>query len=131
MSKTLLRILPLFTALFLFSCTKEEVTPTTPGVPSMVQVEYRVYAASSNAVIYAMLPVAGQANLTEQVIDLTRMTYTQTFEVKTGTEVSITAKNANPGSEEVTAEIYVNGNLLATASANAPGQSAVATGTAK
>lgn len=125
--KTLFRILPLFTALFLFSCAKEEVTPNTPGVTPSVQVEYRVYAASSSATVYAMLPATGQSALAEEVIVMDRMNYSVTFEVTSGTEVSVSAKNSTPGPEEVTSEIYVNGQLVKSASANAPGQSATVT----
>lgn len=123
---TIFRILPLFAAIIFFSCTKEEVTPYTPGVTPSVQVEYRVYAASASADVYAMLPVAGQSALAEESIVMDRMNYSVTFEVKSGTEVKVSAKNSTPGSEEVTAEIYVNGQLVKSASANAPGQIASA-----
>jgi hypothetical protein len=124
---SVLRILPLFAAIIFFSCTKEEVPPSTPGVTPSVQVEYRVYAASSSATVYAMLPVVGHSALSEEVIAMDRMTYSVTFEVKSGTEVSVSAKNSTPGPEEVTSEIYVNGQLVKSASANAPGQSASVT----
>jgi hypothetical protein len=124
---SLFRILPLLSVLFLFSCTKEEVTPLTPGVAPSVQVEYRIYAASSSATVYAMLPVSGQSALSEEVVAMDRMTYSVTFEVKSGTEVSVSAKNSTPGPEEVTSEIYVNGQLVKSASANAPGQTASVT----
>ncbi len=125
--KTLFRILPLFAAIIFFSCTKEEVAPITPGVAPSVQVEYRVYAASSSANVFAMMPVAGQTALAEELVQMDRMTYSVTFEVMSGTEVSVTAKNSTPGPEEVTSEIYVNGQLVKSASANAPGQSASVT----
>lgn len=129
--KLLLRILPLFAALFLLSCTKEEVSPTTPGGTSTVQVEYRVYAASSDVTIYAFLPSIGVPALSEQKINVNRMNYSKVFNVTSGTEVSIRASNRNPGAEEVIAEIYVNGQLLVSASANAPGHTAVAAGIAQ
>jgi hypothetical protein len=125
--KSLFRILPLLSALFLFSCTKEEVTPTTPGGTSSVQVEYRVYAASADVTIYALLPVSGQAALAEEKVDHNRMTFTSSFEAVSGTQVSIRATNRNPGPEEITVEVYVNGRLAGSASATAPGQYAAVT----
>jgi hypothetical protein len=113
------------------SCTKDEVARTTPGGTSTVQVEYRNYAASGSASVVALLPEAGQQGLSEQHYDMNRVNYSSTFEVTSGTAVSIKAKNANPGSEEVIAEIYVNGTLLVSGNANAPGHYATASGIAK
>lgn len=129
--KSIFRILPLVFAIVLFSCKKEELTPTTPGVSSMVHVEYRVYAASANATAYLDVPVAGQSTLTEEKVTIDRTTYTYSFDVLSGTTVGIDVTNSNPGSEEVIAEIYVNNQLLASASASAPGAYASASGIAR
>lgn len=129
--KSFFRILPLVSAIVLFSCSKETVTPNTPGGTTSVQVEYRVTATSGHATAYQFVPVAGQSDLAEEKVTINRMTYSYTFEVVSGTEVQIRATNTNPGPDEVISEIYVNGNLLTSASATAPGASATATGIAR
>lgn len=129
--KSIFRILPLVFAIVLISCQKEELTPATPGGNSMVHVEYRVYAVSANATVYQDVPVAGQTTLSEEKVTIDRTTYTYSFDVLSGTTVGIDATNSNPGSEEVIAEIYVNNQLLASASASAPGAYASASGIAR
>lgn len=130
MSKSVFRILPLFAAILLFSCSKETVTPTAP-INSTVQVEYRVSAVSGDMTIYQDVPVGGQSTLSEEKVVANRMAYTYTFTVVSGTEVKLRATNTNPGPDEVISEIYVNGNLLVSASANAPGAYAAVSGIAR
>jgi len=130
MSKSILRILSVCATIVLFSCSKEEVTPTAP-ITTSVQVEYRVSASSGNVTVYQDVPVAGQSALSEEKITVNRMTYSYTMNVVSGTIVNLRATNTNPGPEEVISEIYVNGNLLASGSANAPGAYATASGTAR
>jgi hypothetical protein len=125
------RILPFFAVLLFASCTKEEITPTAPVAPTNVHVEYRVYAASALADVYAMLPVAGSSTLVEEHTSINRMNYSLKFDVAVNTEVSVSAKNTNPGPEEVIVEIYVNDQLVKSGSANGPGQIATATVIAK
>lgn len=129
--KPLFSTLALFTAILLFSCSKDDVTPATTGVTPPVQVEYRVYAASGNVTVYQDVPVAGQSTLTEEKIEIDRMTYTYSFTVVSGTQVSLRATNTSPGPDEVISEIYVNGNLLTSGSASAPGAYATASGMAR
>jgi hypothetical protein len=130
MSKLILRILPLFVAVLLFSCGKEDVTPgASPSMP--LQVEYRVSASSGNVTVYQDVPVAGQSGLSEEKVTVNRMTYSYTFEVANGTTLNLRATNTNPSADEVISEIYVNGNLLTSASANSPGAYATASGIAR
>lgn len=125
--KSVFRILPLAITLVLFSCEKEEVTPITPGGnTSTVHVEYRVLAVSGNVTVYQDVPVTGQNTLGEEKVDVHRAEYSFAFDVTSGTTVNIKAANANPGPEEVIAEIYVNGQLVASGSANSPGAYATA-----
>ncbi len=128
--KSIFRILPFFAAILLFSCSKETITPTGP-ITSTVQVEYRVSAVSGDITIYQDVLVSGQSTLTEEKVVVNRMTYTYTFTVVSGTEVKLRATNTNPGPDEVISEIYVNGTLLVSASASAPGAYATVSGIAR
>src|ERR1044072_249384 len=106
--KNIFRILPLFIAIVLFSCKKEELPSTTPGGSSTVHVEYRVSAISGNATAYQLTPVAGTNTLTEEKVTINRSTYSYSFDVLSGTNVSVRATNTTPGPDEVIVEIYVN-----------------------
>ncbi len=127
--KSIFRILPLVSAILLFSCAKEEVAPSTPGNTSTVHVEYRVTAVSGHMTVYQLVPSQGAS--IEEKVEADRMTYSYEFDVYSGTAVRLNASNTNPGPEEVIAEIYVNDVLLVTASANAPGAHALAEGVAR
>jgi len=127
---SIFRILPFFAAILLFSCSKEEITPTAP-ITTNVQVEYRVSASSGDVTIYQDVPVAGHSNLAEEKITVNRMTYTYSFTTVSGTELKLRATNTNPSADEVISEIYVDGILLVSASANAPGAYANASGIAR
>jgi hypothetical protein len=127
--KTIFRILPLVFAAVFSSCTKEEVTPTTPGNASMVHVEYRVHAVSGHMTVNQLIP--SQGVLAEEKIEINRSEYTYEFDVLQGTLVRVTGTNSNPGPDEVIAEIYVNDVLLTSGSANAPGAIAKAEGIAR
>lgn len=122
--KSIFRILPLAITVAFLSCKKEEVTPTTPGGSSTVHVEYRVSDVSGNVTIYQDVPVSGQNTLSEEKVTCNRMTYSYTFDVVKGNVLKLSATNTNPGPEEVIAEIYVNDQLVGSASANAPGADA-------
>lgn len=125
--KFIFRILPLVITVALFSCKKEEVSPSTPGSSSPVHVEYRVSAVSGNVTIYQDVPMSGQNTLHQEKVTCNRPTYSYTFDVSTGKVLKLSASNTNPGPEEVIAEIYVNNRLVGSASANAPGADAVVT----
>ena len=127
MNKVLFRILPIFFAIILISCTKEEVTPTTPGGTSTVQVKYHVYAASGNVTVFQMVPAAGSTQLSEEKLTVNRMNYEKEITVTSGAEVSLKATNYNPGPEEVTVEIYINNVLAKVNVVSTPGATAEAT----
>src|ERR1044071_3403053 len=117
--KSIFRILPLVITVALFSCKKEEVSPATPGGNSTVHVEYRVSDVTANVTIYQDVPVNGQNTLSEEKVTCNRMTYSYSFDVSRGQMLKLRATNTNPGPEEVIAEIYVNNQLVGSASANA------------
>ncbi|MCK6641076.1 MAG: hypothetical protein L6Q81_13415 [Bacteroidia bacterium] len=127
--KNIFRILPLVFAVVFASCTKEEIAPLTPGVPSMVHVEYRVHANSGRMTVHQLVP--SQGVLAEEKVEINRSEYSYEFDVLQGTFVSVTGTNSMPGPDEVITEIYVNDVLLATGSANAPGAVAKAEGIAR
>ncbi|HTF03738.1 MAG TPA: hypothetical protein VK826_06915 [Bacteroidia bacterium] len=127
--KTIFRILPLVSAILLFSCSKEELPATTPVGNSTVHVEYRVSAISGDMTVYQLVPALGTS--VEEKHEINRSTYTYSFDVTSGTLVRLNASNTNLGPEEVIAEIYVNDVLLTSASANAPGAQAIAEGVAR
>lgn len=127
---SILRILPLVFTLLFASCGKDEVSPSTPGnTTSTVHVEYRVSAQSGNMTIYQLVPVQGAT--IEEKVEMNRTTYSYEFDVYSGTQVRLMATNTVPSSDEVIVEIYVNGVLLTSASANAPGADALAEGIAR
>jgi hypothetical protein len=127
--KNTFRILPLVIAVVFASCTKEEVTPSTPGTPSMVHVEYRVHAVSGHMTVNQLIP--SQGVLAEEKIEVNRQDYSYEFDVLQGTLVRVTGTNSTPGSDEVIAEIYVNDVLLTSGTANAPTAIAKAEGIAR
>ena len=124
---------PIFFALslsvLLFSCSKEEVTPTAPGVTTTVHVEYRVTAVSGHVIVNQLVPFQGAT--VDQQVEVNRSTYAYKFDATSGTALRISAKNTDFGPEEVIAEIYVNDVLFTSGSANAHGATALAEGVAQ
>lgn len=115
----------------LTSCEKKQVGPVTPAPASeAITVEYKIHAASGNFVFEYIAPdangkpyvISGDANKTEKVFS---------FAWKKNETLSVKAKNYSPSAEEVTVEIYVNGQFLSGGNANYANAWAVAEGIAK
>ncbi|TND08189.1 MAG: hypothetical protein FD123_2444 [Bacteroidetes bacterium] len=128
MKKVLFSLL-LAGSLGLVSCQKEEI-PAPAGNNGSTQaqnitVEYKIYAASGNVVIQYMAPgTNGELQLTSETSN--RLETNITFEYQRGNTFSIKANNTSNSSDEVIVEIYSNGVLQKTATANAPGATAYA-----
>jgi hypothetical protein len=120
----------LFSVLFLLSgafvsCEKEEVpAPNSPG--ASLEIEYRVSGETGH--FYVDYTVAENGQMTTKSEEFNRTENSIHFEIGVGHLLSVKARNASPSAKEVRADIYVNGVLFKSGSANAPGAIAVAEG---
>lgn len=117
------------------SCKKEEVKPVTtpsstttvvPATQRDITVKYVVYAVSGDFKMRALVPVNGK--LTEEIYTINRLQQEVEFDFKSGNKFMVEAVNSTPSVDEVIVEIYVDGKLFKSASANAPGAIAHAEG---
>lgn len=124
--KRILPVIVLLTSFAFASCEKEALpSPSTnPTNATPVQVEYRVFGESGHLTIEYLVPEAGQ--MVTQEVNADRTNNSMIFEWKAGSLFSVKARNAMPSGKEVKAEIYINGNLVKSATANAPGSVASA-----
>lgn len=112
---------------YLTSCKKEEVKPvvqetavSTPNAPKSINVEYRIYAVSSNFKVNYTAPNSTNDKLIEYNLTINKMNHSIVFDYLSGNRFKVEATNVNPSTKVVTVEIYINGILYSSASANAP-----------
>lgn len=122
----------ILTVLSFFSCKKETAQPVVSTstanetAPESINVQYRVSSASGNFnVEYISLE---DGNIITTSVDVKKMAFSYSFNWTTKQKLSIKAFNSTPSSKELLVEIYVDGILFKSGSANAPGASAVAEG---
>jgi hypothetical protein len=122
----------ILTILSLFSCNKKNnnVAPAnnTPAgtTDSPINIQYRVTAASGNFnVTYTCLE---DDKVVTKTMSVKKINFTYSFGWTTNKTLGIKASNESPSAKEVLVEIYVNGNLFKSASANTPGGVAIAEG---
>lgn len=122
----------ILTVLSFFSCEKKSVQPTTTTTnptstpKESINVQYRVTSASGNFNVEYVSFEDEEIKTTSA--DVKKMTFTYSFTWTTKQNLSIKAYNASPSSKELLVEIYVDGVLFKSGSANAPGAVAVAEG---
>ncbi len=123
--KKLFAIALVLTATAFVSCTKEEVAAPYAPVRT-VTVEYRIFAQSGHVTLEYLEPENGILVSKQGQFD--RLNSTITFQHNSGNTFSVKAWNTVSSGKEVQAEIYVDGVLFKTGSANAPGAIAIAEG---
>ncbi|MBI3509125.1 MAG: hypothetical protein HY064_00560 [Bacteroidetes bacterium] len=128
--KNLAAVLFISFSFFLASCEKEELpTPATTGTTattSTVSVEYRVSSVSGH--FTATYSVMENGAMTEKTYNYDRTQNSITFNTAPGTNLSVKAHNSIPSGDEVEVEIWVNGALFKSGTADAPGAIAIAEG---
>ncbi|HTL82832.1 MAG TPA: hypothetical protein VL651_14060 [Bacteroidia bacterium] len=128
--KNLITVLAVTTVLFLTSCDKQDLpTPssTQPAAPvSTIGVTYKISSVSGHFDVTALTYENGVQK--EVVSTFDRTNATLTFDAPAGSMLSIKAKNCIPAADEITVEIWVNGVVFKTNSADAPGSYAIAEG---
>lgn len=127
--KNILLTLTIALATVLASCGKEELpAPSAPAGNTQNQsiaVEYKVRATSANVTVQYMAPnSSGELELT--TVQASRVDNSFSFDFERGHIFSVKAQNTFHSADEVIVEIYVNGVLQKTASANTPGAVAYA-----
>jgi hypothetical protein len=123
--KKLFAIALVLTAVTFVSCAKEEV-PAPYAPVRTVTVEYRIFAQSGHVSLDYLEPENGV--LVAKQAQLDRLNTTITFQHNSGNTFSVKAWNTISSGKEVKAEIYIDGVLFKTGSANAPGAVAIAEG---
>lgn len=109
------------------SCKKEEVKPvatpsstssTVPAAQREITVKYVVYAVSGDFKMNVLVPINGE--LKQETYIINRLTQEIEFDFKSGNKFMVEAINTNPSTDEVIVEIYIDGKLSKSASANTP-----------
>jgi len=131
--KKLIAFSLVLTIISLFSCNKKnntvapEANTSTAATDQPINVQYRVTSASGNFnVTYTCLDE--DDNVVTKTLSVKKINFTYSFGWTTNKVLGIKASNESPSSKEVLVEIYVNGTLFKSASANAPGAVAIAEG---
>ncbi len=112
------------------ACSKEELPApaTTTTVPATaIQVEYKVRGFSGNLSIEYIKAGANGMPVTVKETS-NRNEINVPFSWTSGSYLFVKASNTVPSHDEVVVELYVNGELKKSASANNPGASAIAEG---
>ena len=127
--KHLITLLSATVILFFASCDKQELpTPSnTTNTVSNISVTYKVYSVSGHFDVTCTTYTNGVSKVETHTFDRTNAS--MSFDAPKGSFLSIKAKNCIPAADEITAEIWVNGAIFQSASADAPGSSALAEGT--
>jgi len=122
--------LSLFLVSFVFTSCQKEETPVVQNPATVSQrditIDYHIYAASGSFKTTYLFPNGDKMELTS--LNGNRIDQTITFNWKSGNTFSLEAANASPSSDEVVVEIFVDGVLFKSATANAPGAVAKAEG---
>ncbi|MBC7862341.1 MAG: hypothetical protein IAF38_05150 [Bacteroidia bacterium] len=119
----------------LTSCEKNDDQPlsapssATTTVES-INVEYKVHANSGSFSFEYIAPDAAGKPVTLTGTS-NKMDQSFSFNYEKYKTLKIKAKNISSSSDEVTVEIYVNGSIIVSGSANAPGAWASAEGSGK
>jgi hypothetical protein len=106
-------------ALFFASCTKQNMTGNGVGAGSNsaqrdIQVEYRITDVSANVEIEYSFPKTGTQQLFTKK-EVLNKTYTSiAFTYKSNNFYSITARNVDPSLNNITVDIYIDGQLFKT-----------------
>lgn len=117
----------ILTALFT-SCKKEVLPSSSPVQTHPVHVEYRVFGESGHLNVDYITVDNGVVTHPSILVDRNNFSYS--FDWTTNQRLTINASNAMPSGKEVRVEIYVDGVLFKSGSANAPNATATASGIA-
>lgn len=112
------------------ACSKEELpapATSTPVPATAIQVEYKIRGFSGSIDIeYIKADANGMPVTVKETSN--RNEINVPFSWKSGSYLFVKASNAVPSHDEVIVELYVNGELKKSASANNPGAVAIAEG---
>ncbi|HEY6162902.1 MAG TPA: hypothetical protein VI112_16855 [Bacteroidia bacterium] len=106
-------------ALLFTACTKQNMcgngTGSNPS-PRDIQVEYRITDASANVEIEYSFPKVGTQTLFTQKEVINKTYKSIAFTFKSNNFYSITARNVDPSTSNITVDIYIDGQLFKTGS---------------
>jgi hypothetical protein len=112
------------------SCKKEnEVKPqsSTPAIPKLINVVYKIESESANVEAKYMFPNAdGKLELKSETINRTE--HTVSFSYKTGNQFSVEAYNINPSRKTVSVQLYIDGKMVVEGTSYSASQKAIAAG---
>ena len=127
--KNLTLVLGSFALLFA-SCSKQPVQ--NPGTGNNTQhevnIEYRITNISGNVSIEYIAPLQGAGVLGTCTAVINKTYETISFTAKNGQVYSIEARNTNPSTQDITVDIYVDGQLFKSGSLNHTTMTASASG---
>jgi hypothetical protein len=118
-------------AVVFVSCTKKEANgPSAPVVSTQraIQVEYRITDVSGNVSITYIAPQSGSNTLTTQTAVISKTYSVISFSSKSNNFFSISARNVNVSTQDVTVDIYVDGVLFKSGSLDHATMTASASG---
>jgi hypothetical protein len=133
--KNIITLALLLTILSFGSCKKKTTAPestttattTTPTAETKtINVQYRVSASSGQMTVEYTFNDAGEVKTIKSNVN--RLTFSYSFEWSKGQKLSLSAYNTVASGKEVLVEIYVDGVLFKSGSANAPNAVAAAEG---
>ncbi|HWY11464.1 MAG TPA: hypothetical protein VN026_09070 [Bacteroidia bacterium] len=102
------------------------ITTTTPITDESINVQYRVSSESGNFKVEYVSLEDNKVVTTD--VEVKKIAFAYSFYWTKKQNLSIKAYNVTPSGKEVLVEIYVNGVLFQSGSANAPGATAIAEG---
>ena len=130
--KKIILLALILTVLSFASCKKESaepvapVTTSTPITTESINVQYRVSSASANFYVeYTSIEDNKEVSTT---IEIKKIAFAYSFYGNRKQKLSVKAYNVTPSGKEVLVDIYVNGVLFKSGSANSPGGIAIAEG---
>ena len=117
-------------ALLFASCSKQPVTNPATGNNTQhdVNIEYRITDISGNVSVEYIAPQQGTNALITQTAVINKTYETISFTAKNEQVFSIEAKNTNPSTQDITVDIYVDGQLFKSGSLNHTTMTASASG---
>ena len=110
------------------SCKKEVLPSSSPAQTRPIHVEYRMFGESGHLDVDYITSDNGVVTHPSILVDRNNFSYS--FDWTTNQTLTINGSNAIPSGKEVRVEIYVDGVLFKSGSANAPNATATASGVA-
>ncbi len=122
--KKIIVIITCAVAVVFTSCKKNETPQPNSGTMMSYNVEYRIENNSGNVQADYVTYQNGTYSNVHEVLN--RNNESISFTGKAGINLSLSAYNSTPSAQEVIVQIFVNGRLVASGDATAPGVKAEA-----